>query len=312
MTNLTKRSLKMSNIIINNLGKNYGKKKILDDISLSIEPGLFGLLGPNGAGKTTFMKILCTLTPFDNGDINVYSLDLKKDSQDVRAILGYLPQQFDVPLQLTGEELLYYVASLKGISRELQDFEVQRVLKEVNLEDKSKNKIKEYSGGMKRRLGIAQAIIGKPKILVVDEPTAGLDPSERIRFRNLIEKLSREMTIIISTHILSDIETSCRDVAVLNKGIIKHKGSVHSLAQLAQNIIWEISVPIEQFDYIEENFLVTSSKSVDRQVIFRVLQKEPPKIGNPKQVQPTVEDGYMAILNGVVMKNGKNNSNTYL
>lgn len=302
----------MSNIIINNLGKNYGKKKILDDISLSIEPGLFGLLGPNGAGKTTFMKILCTLTPFDNGDINVYSLDLKKDSQDVRAILGYLPQQFDVPLQLTGEELLYYVASLKGISRELQDFEVQRVLKEVNLEDKSKNKIKEYSGGMKRRLGIAQAIIGKPKILVVDEPTAGLDPSERIRFRNLIEKLSREMTIIISTHILSDIETSCRDVAVLNKGIIKHKGSVHSLAQLAQNIIWEISVPIEQFDYIEENFLVTSSKSVDRQVIFRVLQKEPPKIGNPKQVQPTVEDGYMAILNGVVMKNGKNNSNTYL
>ena len=290
----------MLTIKIEGLQKRYRKFQALKNINLHTETGLFGLLGPNGAGKSTLMKILSTILPFDEGKITIYDYDLVKEGDKVRQLLGYLPQHFNVPTQFTGREFLHYVASMKGVTNQQErNLQVEKLLEEVNLVQQANKKIKGYSGGMKRRLGIAQALLGNPKLIILDEPTAGLDPSERIRFRNLIEKLSKDHSIILSTHIISDIESSCENVAVIYQGEVLFKGSTEELAEKAVKVVWELSVPFSEYDQVEKEYVIISSRKEKDRVVFRIISKEKPK-GEVSPVQPTIEDGYMAVINGVM------------
>ncbi|MBS4220411.1 ABC transporter ATP-binding protein [Bacillus sp. FJAT-49711] len=290
----------MLTIKIEGLQKSYRTFQALKNINLHMETGLFGLLGPNGAGKSTLMKILSTILPFQEGTITIYDFDLIKEGDKVRQLLGYLPQHFNVPTQFTGREFLHYVASMKGVAdSEERNAQVEKLLEEVNLVQQANKKIKGYSGGMKRRLGIAQALIGNPKLIILDEPTAGLDPSERIRFRNLIEKLSKDHSIILSTHIISDIESSCENVAVINHGEVLFQGSTDDLAEKAKKVVWELAAPFSEYDKVEKEYVIISSRKEKDRVVFRIISKETPK-GEVIPVQPSIEDGYMAIINGVM------------
>ncbi len=290
----------MYNIQIEGLNKSYRGFQALEDIHLQIGTGLFGLLGPNGAGKTTLMKILSTILPYKDGKVTIYGCDLAEEGDKVRGLLGYLPQHFHAPLQFTGREFLHYVGSMKGLmDHQERAKQVERVLEEVNLQPQADKKIKSFSGGMKRRLGIAQALLGNPKLIILDEPTAGLDPSERIRFRNVIEKLSKDYSILLSTHIISDIESSCEKLAVLNNGKVLYHGTTDGLAQKAVNYIWEFQVPYAEYDHIEREHLIISSRRESNHAVFRVIAKEPPHV-QAEAVQPTIEDGYMAVINGVI------------
>ncbi|MRX72141.1 ATP-binding cassette domain-containing protein [Bacillus lacus] len=290
----------MYNVKIKGLSKSYRNFQVLKDIQLQIETGLFGLLGPNGAGKTTLIKILSTILPWKEGEVTIYDYDLLKEGDKVREILGYLPQNFHAPLQFTGKEFLHYVGSMKGITdNQERSKQVERILEEVNLLQHANQKIKSFSGGMKRRLGIAQALLGNPKLIILDEPTAGLDPSERIRFRNLIEKLSKDYSIILSTHIISDIESSCEKVAVLNNGKVLYQGTTDSLAKIAVNYVWEFQALYSEYDNVEREHLIISSRREKDIVVFRAIAKEPPYKG-AIAVQPTIEDGYMAVINGMI------------
>lgn len=289
----------MYTVKIEGLNKAYRSVPALSDIHLQIETGLFGLLGPNGAGKSTLMKILSTILPYEEGQATIYDLDLAKQGDKVRGLLGYLPQHFHAPPQFTGREFLHYAGSMKGLTNHRERSEqVERLLDEVNLLPHADKKIKSFSGGMTRRLGIAQALLGKPKFIMLDEPTAGLDPSERIRFRNVIEKLSKDHTIILSTHIIGDIESSCEKAAVLNKSQVLYQGTTAGLAQKAAGCIWELQVPYTDYDKAEKEYAIISSRREMNHAIFRVIAKEPPHV-HATAVQPTIEDGYMAVINGV-------------
>jgi len=290
----------MSTIKIERLSKSYGKVQVLKDVDLQIDTGLFGLLGPNGAGKTTLMRILSTILPWKDGQVTIYDFDLSKEGDNVRELLGYLPQHFHAPGQFTGREFLNYVGSMKGLTdnKERTD-QVERLLEEVNLKPQADKKVKSYSGGMKRRLGIAQALIGNPKLIILDEPTAGLDPTERIRFRNLIAKLSENYTIILSTHIISDIESSCEKVAVLNNGKVLFQGTTGALAEIAINFVWELSVPYTEYDDIEKKHAIISSRREKESIVFRLIANGSPDM-RAIAVHPTIEDGYMAVINGVI------------
>ncbi|WP_210470777.1 ABC transporter ATP-binding protein [Sporosarcina sp. 6E9] len=289
----------MPTIKIEGLNKSYRKTQVLKDVHLEIDTGLFGLLGPNGAGKTTLMKVLSTILPWEDGDVTIYDQNLLKEGDKVRELLGYLPQHFHAPGQFTGKEFLHYVGSMKGvIDKKERAEQVERLLDEVNLQLHANKKIKSYSGGMKRRLGIAQALLGNPKLIILDEPTAGLDPSERIRFRNVIEKLSKNHTIILSTHIISDIESSCEKVAVLNNGEVLFHGTTESLATQAVNYVWELSVPYSDYDIVEKEYAIISSRREKSNVVFRIIAETSPN-EHAVAVQPTIEDGYMAVINGV-------------
>lgn len=246
------------------------------------------------------MKILSTILPFQEGKVSIYGHDLVSEGDKVRQLLGYLPQHFNVPSQFTGREFLHYVASLKGVSN-LQERknQVEKTLEDVNLIEQANKKIKGYSGGMKRRLGVAQALIGNPKFIILDEPTAGLDPSERIRFRNVMERLSKDHSIILSTHIINDIESSCKNVAVIHRGEVLFQGFTELLADKAKNVAWELSVPFSQYDKIEKEYVIISSRKEKDQAVFRIISKEQPQ-GNVRPVQPTVEDGYMAVISRVM------------
>ena len=212
-------------IEIKNLSKNYGKKQALKQINLEIEQGMFGLLGPNGAGKTTLMKILTTLTRKTSGDIKLCGIPVER-CREIRQMIGYLPQDFSLYGNMSVYEALDYLAVLSGMSKKERAMKVPQMLEKVNLKEQHKTRVKTMSGGMKRRLGIAQAIIHDPQIIVVDEPTAGLDPEERVRFRNLLCEIARDRIVILSTHIVGDIEATCENIAVLNQGEILFRGTV--------------------------------------------------------------------------------------
>lgn len=290
----------MSTIKIEGLSKSYGKVQVLKDIDLQIDTGLFGLLGPNGAGKTTLMKVLSTILPWKDGEVTIYDYDLLKEGDKVRELLGYLPQHFHASGQFTGREFLHYVGSMKGLlNKKERTDQIEELLEEVNLQPHADKKVKSYSGGMKRRLGIAQALLGNPKLIILDEPTAGLDPSERIRFRNVIEKLSENYTIILSTHIISDIESSCEKLAVLNNGEVLFQGTTESLAELAVDFVWELAVSSAEYDQIEKEHTIISSRREKDDVVFRIISDGSPDT-RAVTVKPTIEDGYMAVINGVI------------
>lgn len=205
----------MNSIVIKNLNFSYGKKSVLKNINISIGNGLFGLLGKNGVGKTTLMKLIVGLLPTDSGEIKICG---ETKSKEIRKIVGYLPQDFDFYPEMTVKESLVYLGTLDNIKRSELDFKVDKLLNLVNLYQDKNKRIKGLSGGMKRRLGIAQSLLNDPKVLIVDEPTAGLDPEERIRFRNLLSELSSDKIVVFSTHISSDLESTANRLGILDNG----------------------------------------------------------------------------------------------
>jgi len=210
-------------IIINNLSKKYGEKRALNGVSLHIETGMFGLLGRNGAGKTTLMRIVATILSKSNGNVTVCGFDIS-DATEIRKLVGYLPQEFSMYSNMTVYEVMDYLGVLSELPKKTRQEKIPTLLKRVNLDDCHKVRVKALSGGMKRRLGIAQAILHDPKILIVDEPTAGLDPEERVRFRELLCEIAENRIVILSTHIVEDIEKTCEKIAVLDKGEIVFNG----------------------------------------------------------------------------------------
>lgn len=284
-------------ININQLSKSYGSKKALEDISFTINKGMFGLLGPNGAGKTTLMRILTTLLQKDSGVVNINGTPIE-NSAKIREQVGYLPQEFSMYSTLTVLEAMDYLALLSGIGptskrREL----IHDLLSKVNLDKNLKTKVRALSGGMKRRLGIAQALLNDPKLLIVDEPTAGLDPEERIRFRNLLRDFSEDRIVILSTHIVEDIEFTCENIGILNNGKLLYKGTVKELLKQSEGSIWTVYVDREQLDAVRKNYEMITSVSEGDRIKLRILSRQAPQL-EAEAAKPTLEDAYMFIMKG--------------
>lgn len=282
-------------VSIRDLIKNYGQFRALDDISLDIGNGMFGLLGPNGAGKTTLMKIITTVLRPTSGHVMVAGQDVMDDPHTVRQNLGYLPQDFGFYKSLNAYELLDYIGTMKNIPRQQRRQQIDQVLEQVNLTKDAKRRVGGYSGGMKQRLGIAQALMGDPALLVVDEPTAGLDPEERIRFRNLLARISGQRTVILSTHIVADIEASCNQVAVLNRGRLVFNGMPAELVTQAGGRVWEIGVDPAEYERIEAQYTVISSRAANGRMMLRLVAEENP-LGRGTVLQPGLEDGYVVVM----------------
>lgn len=282
-------------VVIKGLSKDYGKVAALQGIDLTVEHGMFGLLGPNGAGKTTFMRILATLIPKTKGAVQIGPFDLDKAPHKVREILGYLPQAFNTYRSFTAAEVLDYVALLKGITdAKKRRRVVDEVLEQVNLSRRSRDKVGTFSGGMKQRVGIAQALIGDPKLLIVDEPSAGLDPEERIRFRNLLGEISRDRVVILSTHVVADIESVCSALAVLDRGRLLYQGSPDHLANKARGKVWSVTLRSDEFDKLHQVQVLARRQTADG-VHVRCLAADRPG-PTAESVAPSLEDGYMATV----------------
>jgi len=288
----------MMKIQIQNLSKIYnGSKPALDDINLEIGSGLFGLLGPNGAGKTTLMRILVTLMKPTTGTVLVNDLDLQTERKAIRKMLGYLPQEFSTFSKIKTWEFLDYSARLAGIkSNSLRNNLVDKYLEQVGLFDARDRLAGKLSGGMKRRLGIAQALIGDPKILVVDEPTTGLDPEERIRFRNLLTEMGQEERIIIlSTHIVSDISSTCNDIALLIEGHVGFKGSPGDLIKQSEGFVHEIDATASDLIRIQENYAVISTIPSESGWKVQVVADETGEYPS-RTIDPNLEHAYVHFI----------------
>ncbi|WP_127593920.1 ABC transporter ATP-binding protein [Paenibacillus lautus] len=282
-------------ITIEHLSKTYHKGAwALLDVSLQLDKGMTGLLGPNGAGKTTLMRILATLLTPTSGQVRVNGISIGRP-EEIRQMIGYLPQHFHIYPQLTGRDYLDYVAAMKGITeRGARQKEVSRLLEMVNLQGKADKKVRTYSGGMKQRLGIAQALLGSPDILIVDEPTSGLDPQERVRFRNVLTRFSIDRTVLLSTHIVADIESNCRRIAVMNKGRLAMNGSLAELQACGKGQVWEAVMSPDEFALIDP-MSVVSTRTVPEGVLCRFIGQAAPVAG-AFPADPTLEDGYLSLL----------------
>jgi ABC-2 type transport system ATP-binding protein len=283
------------NIAIDDLVKDYGKFRALDRISLTITKGMFGLLGPNGAGKTTLMRVLTTLIPITSGRVMIDGVDVMRNPAFVRKNLGYIPQDFGFYKGLNAYDLLDYIGTMKGLTRDERQRQIGTLLEQVNLTKDAKRRVGGYSGGMKQRLGIAQALLGDPQLIVVDEPTAGLDPEERMRFRNLLTRLSGERTVLLSTHIVGDIEASCTAVAVLNRGQLIFNGTPEALVQHAKGRVWQIDIDPHEYEQVESTYRITASRTVNGRLQVRIVSSENP-LGQGTLVDPELEEGYMAVM----------------
>lgn len=281
-------------IEIRDLSKNFGKKQALKHVNLQIESGMFGLLGPNGAGKTTLMKVLTTLTKKSSGEVKVCNIPVEQCVQ-VRRIIGYLPQDFSMYGNMKASEALDYLAVLSGMSKKERAVKVPEMLERVNLGEQQNTKVKAMSGGMKRRLGIAQAIIHDPRVIVVDEPTAGLDPEERVRFRNLLCEIAKDRIVILSTHIVGDIEATCENIAVLNQGEILFRGKVSQLLEAVKGKVYMAKVSAMELPSIREKFLVTGILTNGSSANIKIISEEPP-MKDAELTGPDVEDAYMYLM----------------
>lgn len=281
-------------IEIRNLNQYYGRKQALRDIDLTIETGMFGLLGRNGAGKTTLMKVIATLLPRSEGEVSVCGRSTLRP-QEVRKIVGYLPQDFSMYPNMTVYEAMDYLGVLSGLSRAKRRQRIPRLLQRVNLQDDKRKKVKALSGGMKRRLGIAQAILHNPKVLIVDEPTAGLDPEERVRFRNLLCEIAEERIVILSTHIVGDIEATCEDIAVLDEGSVIYQGTVTDLIAMTEGKVYTAEISKRELEALKKDYIVTSMLTLGNNVMARFLAEERP-FASAKLCEAGVEDAYMYLM----------------
>lgn len=288
----------MARLSIENLSKTYPNGvKALDNVSLEIENGMFGLLGPNGAGKSSLMRTLATLQEADSGSAFLDDIDILNQPREVRKRLGYLPQEFGVYARVTAEQLLDHIAILKGIDKKSERKElVNFLLQKVNLYDKRNKSVKGFSGGMKQRVGIAQALIGNPRLIIVDEPTAGLDPGERNRFHNLLADVGDEVIVILSTHIVADVVELCSDMAIMNLGSIVYKGSPAGVLQELAGKVWSKTIEREELDQYKAEHHVISDKMVAGKPQIHVLNDQNPGDGFVA-VDPNLEDAFFTKIN---------------
>jgi len=288
----------MSILRIENLCKTYPNGvKALDNVSITIENGMFGLLGPNGAGKSTLMRTLACLQEADSGSAMLDELDILKRPTELRKVLGYLPQEFGVYPRITAHQVLDHLAILKGITNKKQRKEqVDYLLNKVNLYDKRKKRVKGFSGGMKQRIGIAQALIGDPKLLIVDEPTAGLDPGERNRFYNLLADVGKEVIVILSTHIVDDVRELCTNMAIMNEGCIVFHGAPDAALNELKGKVYQKSVSREQLKQYANEHAIISNKMVAGEPLIHVLSEVNPGNGF-EPVDPNLEDVFFSKIN---------------
>ncbi|HHV28786.1 ABC transporter ATP-binding protein [Acetivibrio mesophilus] len=282
---------------IEGLSKSYKKKRALDSVNLFISNGIYGLLGPNGAGKTTLMRILAGLVAPDEGKIEFDGEDILKNMDKFRYKIGYLPQEFGCYKSITVEECLDTIGVLKGISTSERKKQIEQVLVEVNLSNEARKKVGALSGGMKRRLGIAQAMLGNPAFIMVDEPTAGLDPEERIRFRGFIRRVAANRVVLLSTHIIEDIKNNCDGLALINNGKVKQFDNFEELENMAKGKVWKVIVSSDDFYKIDGKYKILSTNTnADNDLEVRVYSEEKPS-EDAETVQPTVEEGYLTWIN---------------
>ncbi|MBZ5722271.1 MAG: ABC transporter ATP-binding protein [Acidobacteriia bacterium] len=282
-------------LVIDNVSKQYGNNVLaLRNFSLELRPGVLGLLGPNGAGKTTLMSILATITRSTAGKVTWNDVDLAINPDAVRAVLGYLPQDFGVYPNLNAVEFLEYLAAVKGLDAPTAKRRIDELLNLVNLADVRKRPLGGFSGGMKQRVGIAQALLNDPQLLIVDEPTAGLDPEERVRFRNLLSDLAGERIVILSTHIVSDVEATATDIALISKGALVAHAAPEELLRQVEGMVWEWVIPSNELTAAKQRYLVSNTTRRSDGVHVRVLAPQPPAGAQP--VLPTLEDAYLYSL----------------
>ena len=285
----------MNKLTISNLTKTYSNGvKALDDISLELGSGMFGLLGPNGAGKSTLMRTIATLQEADSGTIMLNDINVEAEPRRLRQVLGYLPQEFGVYPNISAQGLLDHVAVLKGITKKSERKElVDYLLKKVNLYDKRSKSVKSFSGGMKQRVGIAQALIGNPQLIIVDEPTAGLDPGERNRFHNLLADVGEEVVVILSTHIVDDVRELCNNMAIMNNGSLVYKGSPITVIEELNGKVWRKQIDRTELKAHMDNYQVISHKMVAGKPQLHVLSDSNPGDGFVG-VDPDLEDVFFS------------------
>ena len=277
---------------LSHISKNYGKFCAVRDISLELEDGLYGMLAPNGAGKTTLIKMIVTLLYPTEGTITYDGIEIQKMGENYRDLIGYLPQQFGYYKNQSPVQYLNYLAALKAVPKEGLKEKIKALLELVGLSENADKKMKKFSGGMIQRVGIAQALLNDPKILILDEPTAGLDPKERARFRNLISSLSRNRIVILSTHIVSDIEYIANQVLLMKDGKISHSGTQEEIIQSVPVKVWSCVVANNEVEMWQKQFKVSNMKTLSDGIELRILSEKSPHY-NAKEETMTLEDIFL-------------------
>lgn len=289
-------------LALNLISKTYkkGSVKALDNFSVTLTPGVYGLLGPNGAGKSTLMNIITDNLNADGGEVVYGGENIKKLGKDYRAVLGYMPQQQGLYDDFTLNRFLWYMAALKGLKKKEAKEKITQLLETVNLTDAAHKKLGSFSGGMKQRALIAQALLNNPEILILDEPTAGLDPKERIRIRNFISEIAEDKIVLISTHVVSDIEFIAKEIVLLKGGQLVSHDACNNLTKEIENKVFEMEIEKEKLKYFQDNYRVSNLYHNDDRIIVRFVTDNPPENCKMNQVKPTLEDLYL-----YVFENGK-------
>jgi ABC-type multidrug transport system ATPase subunit len=280
-------------LVIESVSKRYkGNIWGLRDFSLTLEPGVLALVGPNGAGKSTLIRMLATITKPTEGRVTWNDIDIAQSPNELREVLGYLPQDFGIYPNLNAVEFLEYLAALKGLDGRVAKKRIWELLQVVNLFEARKRPLGDYSGGMKQRVGIAQALLNDPQLLIVDEPTAGLDPEERVRFRNLLSDLAGKRIVILSTHIVSDAEAVATEISVINQGYLLKHGTPEHLLQTVEGKTWQWVIPSEELTTTKQQYLISSTARRSDGVHLRMVGETKPH-QNAQAVSPTLEEAYL-------------------
>ncbi|HBF5148578.1 TPA: ATP-binding cassette domain-containing protein [Clostridioides difficile] len=279
---------------IRNLKFNYKNKKALDNINLTLTDGVVALLGPNGAGKSTLMRLLVTLYETSIGEIELNNIKYSKNNEKIKANVGYVPQDFDMYNNINGQEYLEFVAKMRGVSKNDLKKHIQKVVSKVNLDKFINKKIGTYSGGVKRRLGIAQALIGDSKLIVMDEPTVGLDPEQRNEFRRLLPEISKNSIVLISTHIVEDIQFNCDKLIILNQGKILYDGTINKFIDMVE--VYSVVVSNDEFEYLERNIDIIDYRRVKDGVQVKYIGKNTEKLKDSLRIDTTLQDAYINFL----------------
>lgn len=288
----------MYELKIQNLNKTYkkGSLKAIDNFSVTLTPGVYGLLGPNGAGKSTLMNIITDNINSDTGNVQFDGENIKKLGKDYRSVLGYMPQQQGLYDDFTLNRFLWYMAALKGLKRKEAKEKISQLLKIVNLTDSAHKKLGGFSGGMKQRALIAQALLNNPKILILDEPTAGLDPKERIRIRNFISEIAEDKIVLISTHVVSDIEFIAKEIILIKNGRLISHESPNNLIKAIEGKVYEIEIEKNELKYFQENYRISNLYRNENKIIVRTVTDCPPENYFLSSVKPTLEDLYIYVF----------------
>lgn len=274
---------------VKDLCKNFKENTAVNHISFTLDKGVYGLLGANGAGKTTLMRMLCSLIIPTSGTIQYDDENIQKMNEKYRRIIGYLPQEFGYYPDFSAQDYLLYIAALKGLKPLVAKKRVNELLEVVSLSKVKRKKIKTFSGGMKRRLGIAQAVLNDPKVLILDEPTAGLDPKERIRFRSLISHIAEERIVLLSTHIVSDLESIAKEILIMKEGNIIAQDDIEKLLCEINNKVWTCLVDLKEADKLRSTCILSNEKNCNNKIELRIISEEKP-LDSATNVSPTLED----------------------